>query len=156
MLGMLAMCASVLPSLVPRAWYIEAALAGLAGAIAYGLGALAGWAYRSLELPGLPAGVRRGAWCAVAVLAPVALLVAGWEGRRWQVEQRGLLGMDTSVPWLWVLAPLLSVVLAGLFVGIGPGIRWIGQRLARLLGRLLPGRVAVALAVLVTAGPRGP
>jgi uncharacterized membrane protein len=150
-LGLLAMCASVLPSLVPRAWYIEVALAGLAGAIAYGLGALAGWGYRSLELPNLPASARRGIWRGLAVLAPVALLVSGWVGRRWQVEQRELLGMDASVPWLWVLAPLLGVVLAAVLVGIGRGIRWIGQGLARLLGRLLPGRVAVALAVLVTA-----
>lgn len=150
-LGLFAMCASALPSLVPRAWFIEMALAGLAGAIVYGLGALAGWAYRSLELPNLPARVRRTAWRGLAVLGPVALLVAGWAGRRWQVEQRELLGMDTLVPWVWVLAPLLGVVVAAVFLGIGRGIRWIGQRLARLLGRLLPRRVSLVLAVLVTA-----
>ena len=150
-LGLVATLLTATPSLVPRAWYIELALAGLTGAIAYGIGALAGWAYRGLGLPDLPAGARRWCWRVLAVAAPLLLLTSGFVGRRWQVEQRELLGMDPSVPWLWVLAPLLGVAVFALFLGIGRGVRWVGVRLARLLGRLLPARVALVLAVVVTA-----
>ncbi|HSK27064.1 MAG TPA: hypothetical protein VK894_09160, partial [Jiangellales bacterium] len=37
-LGLVATLLTATPSLVPRAWYIELALAGLTGAIAYGIG----------------------------------------------------------------------------------------------------------------------
>ena len=44
------------PSLVPRSWMVQLLLTGLTIAIAYGVGAFLGWAYRSLELPVLPLG----------------------------------------------------------------------------------------------------
>ena len=140
------------PSLVPRSWMVQLLLTGLTMAIAYGIGAFLGWAYRSLELAVLPARARRMTWLVLAVLAPVGLLVAGWLGRGWQLDLQRLLGMETDVPVLWAVAPLLGVLLAALFVAIGRGVRWIGTKLYGLLDKHLhiPGRLSAAIAVLVT------
>ena len=112
MLGLTFGAMSVTPSLVPRAWFLQALVTGLCIATGYGLGAFVGWAYRALGLPNLPPGARRIAWQVLAVLAVVVLLVGGWLGRSFQSGQRELLGMDTSVPLLWLVGPLLGLLVA--------------------------------------------
>src|SRR6476646_3649713 len=97
---------SVTPSLVPRAWFLQSLVTGLCIATGYGLGAFVGWAYRALGLPNLPPAARRIAWQVLAGLAVVVLLVGGWLGRSFQSGQRELLGMDASVPLLWLVGPL--------------------------------------------------
>src|SRR6185436_11673255 len=44
---------------------------------------------------------------------------------------------------------VLSVLVFALFVGIGRGIRWLGRRLVRVFGRILPRRLARPLGVVV-------
>ena len=151
MLGLAFGAMSATPSLVPRAWYLQVLLTGLSVATGYGLGAFVGWAYRALGLPDLPAGARRVAWRVLGALAVVGLLVGGWFGRSWQSEQRELLGMDTSVPLPWLVAPVLGLVVAALLLGIGRAVKWLGRTLFRPLGRVLPTRVAWLIAIVVTA-----
>jgi uncharacterized membrane protein len=142
---------SVTPSLVPRAWWAQALLGALCFLLGYAVGAFLGWAWRALGLPLLPSGVRRAALLVVVVAAPVALLIAGWLGRDWQVGQRGLMGMDQSVSAMWVVAWVPALIVAALLVALGRGVVWIGRRLARLLDRVLPVRLAAAVAVVLTA-----
>lgn len=149
-LGTIAAVLTVTPSLVPRGWYFEIVLAGLTFALFYGLGAAASWAYRLLELPPLGTGPRRIAWRVLWVVAPIAFLVGGWVGRTWQVEQHTLLGMEEGVTWLWVLSPILGLAVAAVFIGLARLVYWIIRALARLLGRILPPRLAATIAVLVT------
>ncbi len=141
---------SVTPSLVPRAWFLQSLVTGLCVVTGYGLGAFAGWAYRALRLPNLPDRARSVAWKALAALAVVVLLVGGWLGWRWQSDQRELLGMDTSVPLVWLVAPLLGLLVAALLLGIGRAVKALGRAVFRPLGRLLPVRVAWLLAIVIT------
>ena len=141
---------SVTPSLVPRAWFLQALVTGLCVVTGYGLGAFVGWAYRALRLPNLPAGVRSVAWRVLAALSLVVLLVGGWLGWRWQSDQRELLGMDTAVPMVWVVAPLLGLLVAALLLGIGRAVKALGRTVFRPLGRRLPVRVAWLIAIVVT------
>lgn len=150
-LGTIAVWLSVLPSLIPRPWLMQMVLAGVCLGIAYGLGAFVGWLYRSLGLPVASGQVRAVAWKALAVVAPVGLLVAGWLGRSWQVEQRQDIGMDAGVPWTWVAASFLGVLVALVFLAVGRGLLWVGRKISSWLGRLLPERVAITLAVIATA-----
>jgi uncharacterized membrane protein len=150
-LGLLCGALSVTPTLVPRAWYVESVLAGLCIATGYGIGAFLGWAWRALGLPVVPPAGRRVAWRVLAALAVVALLVGGWLGRTWQADQAVLLGMDAAVPLPWLVAPLLGLVVAGLLVGIGRAVKWLGRALFRPLGRVLPTRLAWLVAIVVTA-----
>jgi uncharacterized membrane protein len=142
---------SVTPSLVPRAWFVQALLLGLCAITGYGLGAFLGWAYRALELPDLPPRVRRAAWRVVWVVALVGLPVAAWLGRGYQEEQRVLLGMDTDVSWLWLLAPYVGLLLAALLLGIGRAVKWVARTLFGPLRRVVPPRVAWLVAIVVTA-----
>ena len=141
---------SVTPSLVPRAWILQSLVTGLCVVTGYGLGAFVGWAYRSLRLPDLPDRARSVAWKALGALAVVLLLVGGWLGWRWQSDQRELLGMDTSVPLVWLVAPLLGLLVAALLLGIGRAVKALGRAVFRPLGRLLPVRVAWLIAIVVT------
>jgi uncharacterized membrane protein len=141
---------SVTPSLVPRSWFLQALVTGLCVVTGYGLGAFVGWAYRALRLPNLPAGVRSVAWRVLAALSLVVLLVGGWLGWRWQSDQRELLGMDTAVPMVWVVAPLLGLLVAALLLGIGRAVKALGRAVFRPLGRRLPVRVAWLIAIVVT------
>jgi uncharacterized membrane protein len=129
---------------------MQALLTGLALAIAYGIGAFLGWGYRTLQLPNIPATGRRVLWRVLAVVAPLGLLIAGWMGRSWQVEQRELIDMDRFVPWLWVVAPFVGVLIAVALLAVARGLRWVGKKLSALLRRILPGRVAATLAVTAT------
>ena len=149
-LGVTFAAMSVTPSLVPRAWAIEALLSGVCLITGYAIGAFLGWAYRVLQLPVAPASVERTIWRILPWAAVVLLLVVGWLGLRWQNEQLDLLGMDDTASWLWVLAPLLGVLFAALFLGIGRTIRWIGRKITGWLQRRLPYRVAVLISVVVT------
>ena len=141
---------SVTPSLVPRAWFLQSLVTGLCVVTGYGLGAFVGWAYRALRLPTLPDRARSVAWKALGALAVVVLLVGGWLGWRWQSDQRELLGMDTSVPLVWLLAPLLGLLVAALLLGIGRAVKALGRAVFRPLGRMLPVRVAWLIAIVVT------
>jgi uncharacterized membrane protein len=149
-LGLVFGALSMTPSLVPRSWLINGVLMGLCLAVGYGFGSFLGWAYRTLHLPNLPPGVRRAAWQVLAALAVVGLLVGAWMGRTWQGEQRELLGMDTGVPWLWLLSPLVGLAVAALLLGIGRAIKGLGRMIFRPLGKVLPTRVAWLLAIVAT------
>ena len=58
--------------------------------------------------------------------------------------------MDTSVPLVWLLAPLLGLAVAGLLLGIGRAVKALGRTVFRPLGRVLPVRVAWLIAIVVT------
>jgi uncharacterized membrane protein len=149
-LGLAFAAMSVTPSLVPRGWLIQAALVGVCAVTGYGLGAFLGWVYRSLELPDLSNGARRVVWRVLGLAALVGLPLAAWLGRGYQSEQRELLGMDASVPWLWVLAPWLGLVVAALLLGVGRSTKWLARTLARPLVRVMPRRVGWLVAIVAT------
>ncbi|KAB7743990.1 hypothetical protein GA707_11020 [Nostocoides sp. F2B08] len=150
-LGLTFAAMAATPSLVPRGWLVNGVLVGLCIITGYGLGAFAGWAYRTLQLPDLPPQARRVAWQVLAILGVAALLLSAWLGRTWQSEQRELLGMDTAVEWLWLASPLLGVAIAVLLLGIGRGVKVMGRGIFAPLGRRLPTRVAWLIALVATA-----
>ena len=150
-LGLLFGTMAMTPSLVPRSWLVNGVLVGLCMIAGYGLGSFLGWAYRALNLPNLRPPVRRVAWRWLVTLAIVSLFVGAWMGRRWQGEQRQLLGMDTGTPWLWLLSPLMGLALAALLLSVGRATNGLGRVISRALAKVLPTRVAWLLAIMVTA-----
>ena len=129
---------SITPSLVPRAWYLQALVTGLCIATGYGLGAFAGWAYRALGLPNLSTAARRLAWKVLAVLAVLVVppRPRAGSGAASSPDQRELLGMDTSVPLLWLAGPLLGLLVAALLLGIGASgeVAWVAPCSVRSAG----------------------
>ena len=85
-------CLSLTPSLLPRAWYLQAVMSAVTAAIGYAVGLLVGWLLRSL-IPWRPAPViRRLSRWALAVAATVLIPLYGVLGAEWQHEIRELNG----------------------------------------------------------------
>lgn len=141
-------CASLTPSLLPRGWVLQGLVAGITAAIGYGAGVAVAWFVAELTESRLSPGFRRRAWQALAVAGPVLCVVMLVLGAGWQEDIHELMGLAEPAGWSSVGIVLLAVPVFALFVGIGRGIRWLARGLVRLLGRILPHRVARPLGVV--------
>jgi uncharacterized membrane protein len=144
-------CASLTPSLLPRGWVLQGLIAGITAAIGYGLGATVAWLLAESTESRLSAGFRRRAWQVLAALAVVLAAVMLWLGGRWQADIHRLMGLDAPSGYGWIGIVVLAVLVFVLFVGIARGVRWLARALVRLLGRILPRRIARPLGVVVVA-----
>lgn len=142
-------CLSLTPSLLPRAWFLQAVISGIATALGYGFGVLVGWLARSL-LPWRPsAELRRRTWWGLAVVAVALLVLFTVLGARWQHQIRDLVGAsEPSEAWYFPVATLALLIAAGL-VGLARALRRTVRRLAGLLGRFIPARAATAIGIIV-------
>ena len=150
-LGTLLFTASLTPSLVPRAPWIQGLLGGFCLAAGYGIGVALRRFWRFLELPALH-GRRQDltlAWTLTACAAAAALALI-W-ARHWQNDLRLLMGMPpadgSAALTVAVLALLTFVALLGLARLFNRVRRLIFERLSRHLARTQ----AAALAILTAA-----
>ena len=140
---------SLVPSLLPRDWIVQAAVSAVCVLAGYGVGSAFGWLVRvGLGRVGRrpDARFRRGSSSALAVVA-VLVLVAGivtWP--RWQNTQRALVGM-TDVTTLDALASILAA--AVFVVVVGAGCRFVWWQ-ARGLDRWFDRRLSHSVALIVT------
>jgi uncharacterized membrane protein len=144
-------CASLTPSLLPRGWLIQGLVAGITAAIGYGIGVTIAWFVAELTESRMSAGFRRRAWQVLAVAGPLVCLVMLWLGARWQREIHELVGLPPPEGWSVVGLVVVAVLVFGLFVAIGRGVRRVARWLVRGLGRILPPRLARPLGVLGAA-----
>jgi len=148
-LGLVFFAASLTPSLVPRPWFIQGALAGLLTAIGYVIGQLLLGAWRAIELPllkGRPAVIAH-VVVALPVLAVWIYDLAHWT--EWQDSIRTRVGLEPTEEFH--LVAMLAVA-AGVFVVcflIGLGVQWIFDILRHRLYRHMPMRTANALGLII-------
>jgi uncharacterized membrane protein len=142
-------CLSLTPSLLPRAWYLQAVMSAVTAAIGYAVGLLVGWLLRSL-IPWRPGPVvrRLGGW-ALAVATAVLIPLFGVLGAEWQHDIRELNGASQPPEADYILVVLVTVLLTAALIMLTRGIRWIVRLIARLIGRLIPHRAVAAAVVLV-------
>jgi len=145
---------SLTPTLLPRAWMIQAAVSALSIAVGYGIGSAIGagirWISRRLDWSGLSGSHRRLAWLLAG--AAVIVLLAGsavlWFG--WQNEQRDLVSMDHLAMWNTAAMVGLAAVLTVVLIMIGRLIGYGIYRLNGFLARWMPTAIRViAIGVLV-------
>ncbi|HEY3883480.1 MAG TPA: alpha/beta-hydrolase family protein [Trebonia sp.] len=142
-------CLSLTPSLLPRAWYLQAVMSAITVAIGYGVGLLIGWLPRSL-IPWRPGqGIRRAARWALAAAAVVLIPLFSVLGAQWQHDIRALTATVQESEASYILVAVVTAVLAVLLILAARGIRWIVRAIARLTGRFIPHRAAAATVVLV-------
>jgi uncharacterized membrane protein len=142
-------CASLTPSLLPRGWLVQGIIGGITAAIGYGAGTTVAWFVAELTEQRMSAGVRRRAWRVLAVLGAVLGVVMLVLGAHWQGQIHELMGLAPPEGWSSIGVVVVTVLVFALFVAIGRGVRALGRGLVRLLGRILPRRVARPLGVLV-------
>jgi uncharacterized membrane protein len=142
-------CLSLTPSLLPRAWYLQAVMSAVTVAIGYAAGLLVGWLVRSL-VPWRPGpAVRRAARWALAAAAVVLIPLFGVLGAQWQHQVRQLTEAGQPAEADYVLVVLLTALLAVALVMAARGVRWVVRAIARLVARFVPHRAAAAAVVLV-------
>ena len=137
--------ASLVPSLLPRAAWLQGVASGVTVAVGYGLGAGAAGLWRYLGIPGLRGRART---VSLWVLIGVGMWGAVWNGWRlvgWQNEIRSMFGMPATSPLIWPVIVVITIAVALLLIVAGRGIRLLTQTAVARLGRRLPPRLSIAL-----------
>ena len=154
---------SLVPSLMPRAWTVQAAISAICIGIGYALGTLGRWLVRTVRGDRPPRERTLGdrllgrvpRWLPITAVA-IVLVVGGcrfWV--RWQNQQRQLLAMDpvslsATIPMI-VLTVVLTFVLAMIGRLLGGAVRRVDRWNRRHLPRFV-GLPATILLVVVTVG----
>lgn len=148
---------SVTPSLLPRSWFFQALVSGIAAAFGYALGAVAGWmlgpvARRvSKRWPPSREQVLAG-WWGLALVAAVVCTFALAASARWQTQLRVVVGVTSPGPNYYLLILGISVgVLAGL-VAAARLVRACAAALGRPLSRWVPAPLAMMASSLAILG----
>ena len=140
---------SLFPSLLPRAGYVQGIASGITIAIGYliGVGLQTLWQY--LQIPRMPAKV--GTWVRGILIGLVVLTVmsATWRFVGWQNEVRRIFDKEPTTPATWPIILVVTVLVAALLLIIARSLRKLAAWATRLLGRLLPPRLAQLISVVV-------
>ena len=154
-LGLLFWLQSLTPTLISRSWLVQGVISGVCLAIGYGIGTLVGhWVQRLLDRwvrsPGRS--LRRGGWIVLGVVCAVAVPIGAIVWLGWQNEQREFMGIQPGLGWLDAVRMVaLSGVLGVLLVLVGRVIANGVGALNSVIGRRLPGVVAVPVTALLIA-----
>jgi uncharacterized membrane protein len=148
---------SLTPSLIPRDYLFQGLATGVSGALGYALGVAVAWLLgRTARWTDLTDRVRQaqpvwltpGAWLVLVLTAAVALLGILLAGAEWQRQVAGLMGIAQPTTDGWLRAGPVALVVAGVLIGFGRGVRWLAGRVAGLLRR----RVHVPRRIAAVAG----
>ncbi|MGY1695627.1 alpha/beta hydrolase [Geodermatophilus sp. SYSU D00814] len=140
--------ASLTPSLLPRGWVLQGLITGITAAIGYGVGVTLAWFVAEVTERRIRPRARHRAWQVLAVAGPLLSLLVLWLGAGWQRDVHELMGLDPPEGWSSSGIVVVAVLVFALLVAAGRGIRALARRLVRLLGRVLPGRIARPLGVV--------
>ncbi len=138
---------SLLPSLLPRAPYVQGVVSGITLMIGYGLGAGGQALWEYLEIPKLRGRARTIVLGILVALVGVAVVQGVWKQVGWQNDIRGLFGMESVTPTIWPVILLTTVAVAALILIVSRSLRVLFGKVAGWLGRHLPRRLAWVLGV---------
>ncbi|EMI16206.1 hypothetical protein RMSM_06874 [Rhodopirellula maiorica SM1] len=141
--------ASLSPSLLPRVFFVQGLLSGIALAIGYGIGVFAIWLWRYLELPELRGQVARAGKITTLVGVLLFAVIFLWRLTVWQNSIRERMEM----PPLESAYPLTVIGIAIVFGGVliaaarmlGGCFIWLDRRLSRWV----PRRVSKVLTTVI-------
>src|ERR1700757_5250853 len=112
-LGTLLFAAALTPTLVPRNYLTQGALAGACFAIGYGTGVFWRWLWHYLELPEPSPRMRSIANALVAVACLLVVILYLWRGAEWQNSIRAVMNMEpveTTRPFKTCAIALITFV----------------------------------------------
>ncbi|HLS44991.1 MAG TPA: alpha/beta-hydrolase family protein [Ornithinicoccus sp.] len=143
-------CLSFVPSLIPRPPLFQGAITGVSAVIGYGLGVLGAWLWRELaDRQPRPVSARQ--LRALAITAPVVLVVAVVLGVFWQRWAAPLVELEPQSPFTGLLVIPVAVVFFLPVIGIGRLLRALARKVADRLSRHMgprPARILGVVAVL--------
>lgn len=145
LVGALFFAASLAPSLLPRAGYVQGIASAVTFMIGYGIGAggQALWSY--LGIGSLHGRARRIVVGLIVGVIALAVVLGVWRQVGWQNEIRALFGMDPVAWTTWPVIVGVGVIVAALILIVSRALRALFATVGRWLGRVLPRRLAVVL-----------
>ncbi|WP_334538566.1 alpha/beta hydrolase [Bradyrhizobium sp. AZCC 2230] len=149
MLGALFFAAALTPTLIPRSYLTQGALAGGCFAIGYFAGELWRRLWHYLELPEPSARARSVANALVAVGCLLVVIAALWRTTAWQNAIRSVMKMapvETAHPLKVCAIALITFVL---LLVLGRLFAFVSRFLAARIRRVIPRKVANVIGVLV-------
>ena len=149
LLGTLFFIASLTPSLIPRTSLMQGVLSGCCFAAGYGVGIMLQWVWRYLELPVPHWAAGRVLHAAVAGACIIAGLVLLFRAAQWQDSIRQLMGLRpvASAQPIEVGAMAVATFLA--LIIVGRAFQCLVRLVARVVGRILPRRIANVIGMSV-------
>lgn len=150
-LGGLFFAAALTPTLVPRSYLTQGALAGACFAIGYGAGNLWRWLWHYLELPEPSERIRSATNLSIAGACLLVVVIFLWRATEWQNSIRAAMNMEPveSAHPIKVCAIALVTFIALLF--LARLFRLVTSFLAAHSRRFIPRRVANVLGVVIAA-----
>jgi uncharacterized membrane protein len=143
--GALFFALSLLPSLLPRAPYVQGVVSGVTVMIGYGLGAGGHALWEYLGIPTLRGRARTITLALLLGLIGLMTVRAVWQQVGWQNDTREIFGMDPVTPTTWPVIAAVTVGVAALLLVLARSLRLLFGTVGRWLGRHLPRRVAWVL-----------
>jgi uncharacterized membrane protein len=152
-LGALFFAAALTPTLVPRSYLTQGALAGTCFAIGYGAGVLWRWLWHYLELPEPPARLRSTANAVVAGACLLVVIVFLWRAAEWQNAIRAAMKMEpveTAHPLkVCAIALITFIVLLALARLFGIVARFLSANIRRFIPRKVANVAGLLAAALL-------
>jgi uncharacterized membrane protein len=142
---------SILPSLLPRTSVIQGLVTGISIVSGYGVGVLISFLIRWFSEKDAPSNVKKHAWKALAILAPIVIIFFGALGSIWHDEVRELVGLQPDHDLRLPVVLGVSILIAIVILAISRAIRRFFRFLFRKIDILLPRRISYAISLGLVA-----
>ncbi len=148
-LGTLFFAASLTPTLVPRSFLTQGALAGTCFAVGYAAGVLWRWLWHYLELPEPSWRIRSVANVVVAVACLLVAIIFLWRSAEWQNSIRAAMKMEPVETARPLETSAIAVITFFAILALARLFKLVTYFLSARIRRLIPRRVANVIGLLV-------
>jgi len=142
------MCFSITPSLLPRPWFFQGLITGIALAVGYGFGLLVAAIYHKLFKFRVNDKNKRDLWVALITGWIIATVFLHWKAQEWQSEIRELVNMEPVESTYGLRVAALAILFGLALLGIARGTRRTTIRISGFADRFLPKKLSKPAGVL--------
>lgn len=146
--GGLFVCLSFGPSLLPRAWYMQAVVSAVLFVFGYGFGVFISYIVRqfTLKSPSYTSRIKKVVYLALGV----GYFFAMWLGYIWQQNSHQLMNIESPASYSMLGITLLMLAIIVLLIWVVRIVRSFFQFLRRQINKIMPHNIANALAIAAT------
>lgn len=148
--GLLFFFISMMPSLLPRPWFYQGLISGIAVAIGYGFGVLISKCYRAIATKEPSNSSKRQAWRLLIAIGLFGAILGMYLGALWQNEVRTLVGEPALQGRHMFRITLITIIVGYLVVLLARGIRKLTSGLIHFSRHWLPRKVGTAIGLVVS------